>query len=247
MPGEEKRDLATPWVVVVIPSLNEQESIGRVITSIPPWVRQTIVVDNGSTDATAERARQAGAVVITEPQRGYGQACLAGCAAAGDADIVVFLDGDLSDYPERMERLVRPIAEGRADFVLGSRTLGLRQKGALLLQQRFGNWLACRLIRLFWGHCYTDLGPFRAIRRSSLEHLHMDDQNFGWTVQMQIRAVVAELRIEEIPVDYRRRIGRSKISGTLRGVVSAGAKILCTIAQEWLNTRRRPNAAPGQT
>ena len=142
MPGEANRDLAAKSVAVVIPALNEQESIGRVIASIPPWIKQVIVVDNGSTDATAERARQAGAVVITEPWRGYGQACLAGCAAAGDANIVVFLDGDLSDYPERMNQLVRPIVEGRADFVLGSRTLGSRQKGALLPQQRFGGWLA---------------------------------------------------------------------------------------------------------
>ena len=238
MPGEEKRDWATPRVVVVIPALNEQESIGRVITSIPPWVRQTIVVDNGSTDATADRARQAGAVVITEPQRGYGQACLAGCAAAGDADIVLFLDGDLSDYPERMERLVRPIVEDRADFVLGSRTLGSRQKGALLPQQRFGGWLACLLIRWLWRYRYTDLGPFRAIRGTSLDRLHMDDRNLGWTVQMQIRAVVAGLRIVEVPVDYRQRIGRSKISGTLRGVVMAGIKIFYTIGRERLVARR---------
>ncbi len=224
---------------VIIPALNEEESIGRVIASIPPWVARVIVVDNGSTDATAQRARQAGAVVITEPRRGYGQACLAGCAAAEDADIVVFLDGDLSDYPERMEQLVRPIIEDRADFVLGSRTGGSCQKGALLPQQRFGGWLACLLIRWLWRYRYTDLGPFRAIRRTSLTRLNMDDQNFGWTVQMQIRAVLANLRIMEIPLDYRRRIGRSKISGTLRGVFAAGTKILYTIAREQIIARRR--------
>lgn len=224
---------------VIIPALNEQESIGQVIASIPPWVARVIVVDNSSTDATAQRARQAGAVVITEPRRGYGQACLSGCAAAADADIVVFLDGDLSDYPERMEQLVRPIIEDRADFVLGSRTRGSCQKGALLPQQRFGGWLACLLIRWLWRYGYTDLGPFRAIRRTSLTRLNMDDRNFGWTVQMQIRAVLANLRIMEIPLDYRRRIGRSKISGTLRGVFAAGTKILYTIACERIIARRR--------
>ncbi|MGC8539671.1 MAG: glycosyltransferase family 2 protein [Phycisphaerae bacterium] len=226
-------------VVVVIPALNEQESIARVVASIPSWVQRTIVVDNGSTDATAERARQAGAEVITEPRRGYGQACLAGCAAAEDADIVVFLDGDLSDYPDQMEKLVQPITEDRADFVLGSRTRGVCEAGALLPQQRFGGWLACLLIRWLWRYRYTDLGPFRAIRRTSLTRLNMDDQNFGWTVQMQIRAVLANLRIMEIPLDYRRRIGRSKISGTLRGVFAAGTKILYTIAREQIIARRR--------
>ncbi len=238
MPGEANRDLAAKSVTVVIPALNEQESIDRVITSIPCWVTRIVVVDNGSTDATAERARQTGAKVITEPRRGYGQACLAGCAAAGDVDILVFLDGDLSDYPERMDRLVRPIVEDRADFVLGSRTLGSRQKGALLPQQRFGGWLACLLVRLLWRCRYTDLGPFRAIHVTSLDRLHMDDRNFGWTVQMQIRAVVAGLRIMEVPVDYRQRIGRSKISGTFRGVVMAGIKIFYTIGRELLVARR---------
>ncbi|MDA8378328.1 MAG: glycosyltransferase family 2 protein [Planctomycetia bacterium] len=238
MPGEADQDLAANSIAVVIPALNEQESIGRVIASIPSWVKQVIVVDNGSTDATVDRARQAGAAVVTEPRRGYGQACLAGCTAAGDVNILVFLDGDLSDYPERMDRLVRPIVEDRADFVLGSRTLGLRQKGALLPQQRFGGWLACRLIRLVWRCRYTDLGPFRAIRRTSLNNLHMDDRDFGWTVQMQIRAVIAKLRILEIQVDYRRRVGRSKISGTFRGVVMAGIKIFYTIGRELLVARR---------
>ena len=232
-------DMHSLATTVIIPALNEQDSIGPVIASIPPWVARVIVVDNGSTDATAQRARQAGAVVITEPRRGYGQACLAGCAAAADADIVVFLDGDLSDYPERMEQLVRPILEDRADFVLGSRTGGSCQRGALLPQQRFGGWLACLLIRWLWRYRYTDLGPFRAIRRTSLTRLNMDDQNFGWTVQMQIRAVLANLRIMEIPLDYRRRIGRSKISGTLRGVFAAGTKILYTIASERIIARRR--------
>lgn len=235
-------DLSAAAITVIIPALNEEESIGRVVASLPSWVSQTIVVDNGSVDATAERGRQAGAMIVAEPIRGYGSACLAGCRAAENARIIVFLDGDLSDYPERMDRLVRPIVEDRADFVLGSRTRGSRQMGAMLPQQRFGGWLACLLIRLFWRYHYADLGPFRAIRRTSLDRLHMDDQNFGWTVQMQIRAVTAGLRIMEIPVDYRRRIGRSKISGTLRGVVAASAKIFYTIARELIHSRRRVNA-----
>ncbi len=238
-PHEEPVDLATAGVVVIIPVFNEQESIGRVIAAIPRWAKQILVVDNGCTDATAERAQQAGATVIREPRRGYGQACLAGRRAAGAANILVFLDGDFSDYPDQMDKLVRPIAENRADFVLGSRTQGARQAGALLPQQRFGGALACLLIRLCWRHRYTDLGPFRAIRKISLDRLNMDDQNFGWTVQMQIRAVVAALRIEEIPVDYRRRIGQSKISGTVRGVLGAGIKILYTIARELMVARGR--------
>ena len=232
-------DLEAMMTAVIIPAYNEQDSIGRVVAAIPSWVKAVIVVDNGSTDATAELARQAGATVIREPRRGYGRACLAGCRAVGAAPIVVFLDGDLSDYPERMEHLVRPMAEDRSDFVLGSRTQGSCQRGALQPQQRLGGWLACRLIRLLWGYRYSDLGPFRAIRGASLARLRMDDQNFGWTVQMQIRAVVAGLRIMEVPVDYRRRIGHSKISGTLRGVLGAGFKILYTIGHELIIARRR--------
>ncbi len=226
-------------VVVIIPALNEQASIGQVVRAVPRWVKRIIVCDNGSTDATAQEAASAGAVVIPVPERGYGRACLAGCAAATDADILVFVDGDLSDYPERMDALVAPIADDRADMVLGSRTMGERERGALLPQQRFGGWLACFLIQLLWHHRYTDLGPFRAIRKTAYDQLQMDDQNFGWTVQMQIRAVVAGLRVVEVPVDYRRRIGRSKISGTIRGVIGAGTKIFYTIGVELFAARRK--------
>ncbi len=226
-------------VVVIIPALNEQASIGQVVRAVPRWVKRIIVCDNGSTDATAQEAASAGAEVIHVPERGYGRACLAGCAAATDADILVFVDGDLSDYPQHMDALVAPIADDRADMVLGSRTMGKRQRGALLPQQRFGGFLACFLIRLLWHHRYTDLGPFRAIRKTAYDRLNMDDQNFGWTVQMQIRAVVAGLRIIEVPVDYRRRIGRSKISGTIRGVIGAGTKIFYTIGAELFATRRK--------
>lgn len=232
--------LSSIHVAVIIPAINEQESIGQVIAAIPPWVARIIVADNGSTDNTVVIAQNAGATVIPAKIRGYGSACLAGIGAAGNADVLVFMDGDFSDYPEQMGLLVQPIAENRADMVIGSRTLGHRERGSLTLQQRFGGALACGLMRLFWHAHYTDLGPFRAISRSALEQLHMDDRNFGWTVQMQIRAAAAGLRTLEVPVDYRRRIGKSKISGTLRGVIMAGYKIIYTIGKEFFVARSYP-------
>ena len=228
---------------VIIPAINEQESIGQVIAAIPSWVTHIIVADNGSTDNTAAIAQKAGATVAPARIRGYGSACLAGIAAAGNADILVFIDGDFSDYPEQMRLLVQPIADNQADLVIGSRTLGHREHGSLTLQQRFGGALACGLMRLLWQAHYTDLGPFRAISRAALEQLQMDDRNFGWTVQMQIRAAAAGLRTMEVPVDYRRRIGKSKISGTLRGVVMAGYKILYTIGKEFFAARPYPKKA----
>jgi glycosyltransferase involved in cell wall biosynthesis len=230
-----------PRVAVIIPAMNEEKSIGQVITAIPPWVSEIIVADNGSTDHTREVAQQAGAVVVPAEIRGYGSACLAGINAAKQADILVFVDGDLSDYPEQMDRLLQPIVTHQADLVIGSRTLGRRERGALSLQQRFGGALACALMRMLWGVSYTDLGPFRAIARPSLDRLRMDDLNFGWTVQMQIRAAVHGLRSLEVPVDYRRRIGKSKISGTVRGVILAGYKILYTIGREYLAARKIKN------
>jgi hypothetical protein len=209
-----------------------------VLAAIPGWADDVFVVDNGSTDGTAVVAAELGARVIPEPRRGYGAACLAGIAAANSADILVFLDADFSDHPEQMERLVAPIARGEADLVIGSRTLGDRERGALTIVQRWGNVLACFLIRWLWGHRYTDLGPFRAIRASALHGLRMDDRNYGWTIQMQIRALQAGLRVLETPVDYRRRIGESKISGTLRGVVGAGTRILATVLRERLRMPR---------
>ncbi len=220
-------------IAVIIPALNEEASIARVLGDIPEWVDQVIVSDNGSTDATAVVAGAAGARVVQVPLRGYGRACLAGIAAAcDDAEILVFLDGDFSDYAEQMNRLVGPIVEGLADLVIGSRMLGRRERGSLTPVQQFGNALACRLIRWLWGHGYTDLGPFRAVRADLLAALRMDDPTYGWTIQMQIRALRAGLRVLEVPVDYRRRIGRSKISGTLAGVVRAGTKIMRTILEE---------------
>ncbi|MEX2016227.1 MAG: TIGR04283 family arsenosugar biosynthesis glycosyltransferase, partial [Candidatus Hydrogenedentales bacterium] len=170
-----------------------------------------------------------GARVVHEPRRGYGAACLRGLAALGDAEVVVFLDGDHSDHPEQMDRLVDPVVADQADLVIGSRSLGTRESGALAPHARFGNWLACRMIRLFWGVRYTDLGPFRAIRRSALDAMHLADPNYGWTVEMQVKAAMQRLRIREVPVDYRPRIGRSKVTGTLRGVIGAAYKIIGTI------------------
>jgi glycosyltransferase involved in cell wall biosynthesis len=220
-------------VAVVIPALDEEASIGRVIGALPPWVDDVVVVDNGSADRTAQVARDHGARVVSEPRRGYGAACLAGIAALGESDrepeLVVFLDGDFSDHPEEMERLVGPLALGEADLVIGSRVLGRRERGALTIQARFGNWLACTLIDLIWGVRYTDLGPFRAIHLGSLHRLGMEDKDYGWTVEMQVKALIQGLRVDERPVSYRRRIGRSKVSGTVRGVLGAGTKILSTI------------------
>ncbi len=216
-------------VAVVIPALNEERAIGRVLADVPAWVDRIVVADNGSTDKTADIARAAGAIVIAEPQPGYGAACLRGLTEIADADIVVFLDGDYSDHPEEMVTLVDPIAGGSHDMVIGSRVLGKRERGALTPQQRFGNWLATRLIRLFWGMRYTDLGPFRAIRATSLKGLDMQDRTYGWTVEMQIKAAVQGLRSCEVPVRYRRRIGVSKVSGTVKGTVMAGWKILSMI------------------
>ena len=224
---------------VIIPALNEEESIAAVIAEIPPWADRILVADNGSTDRTAIRAREAGAEIVPAPRRGYGSACLAGIAAAGETGILVFLDGDLSDHPDRMAALVDPIAAGEADMVIGSRVLGGAEPGALTPVQRFGNGLACRLIRLIWGTRYTDLGPFRAIARPALEGLAMHDPDFGWTVEMQVKAAQRGLGILEVPVPYRRRIGTSKISGTIRGTVSAGTKILWVIFRSAVRRKRR--------
>lgn len=218
-------------VAVVIPALDEEGAIGRVIADIPPWVDRIVVADNGSRDCTVEVARAAGALVVREPERGYGAACLAGLAHIGDADVVVFLDGDYSDHPEEMTALVEPIIAGSADLVIGSRVTGAREAGSLTPQQRFGNWLATRLIRLVWGVSWTDLGPFRAVSAPSLARLAMRDRNYGWTVEMQIKAAVLGLTSLEVPVSYRRRIGVSKVSGTVKGTVLAGWTILSTIAR----------------
>ncbi|MCA8961194.1 MAG: glycosyltransferase family 2 protein [Planctomycetes bacterium] len=223
-----------PRIAVVIPALNEAPSIPLVLADLPAdLVAVAVVCDNGSTDGTPEVARGAGAVVVHEPERGYGAACLRGLShlAADPPDIVVFLDGDYSDHPEQLTELIDPIVSNRTDLVIGSRMNPGCEPGALLPQAAFGNRLAVFLIRWLFGHRYTDLGPFRAIRRKSLDRLGMVDTNFGWTVEMQIKAVQRGLRIAEVPVRYRKRVGRSKITGTVSGTIRAGYKILWTIAR----------------
>lgn len=227
-------------VGVVIPALNEEAAIGRVIADIPGWIDRIVVADNGSRDRTADVAQSAGATVVREIEPGYGAACLAGIAALPNVDIIVFMDGDYSDYAEEMVKLVDPITEGHCDIVIGSRVRGEREAGALTPQQQFGNWLATRLIQAIWGARYTDLGPFRAISRAALQQLEMADRNYGWTVEMQIKAAEQGLRGLEVPVRYRRRIGVSKVSGTIKGTVKAGYKILSIIARHALRFERRP-------
>jgi glycosyltransferase involved in cell wall biosynthesis len=220
---------------VIVPALDEEAAIGSVIAEIPePFRRRVVVVDNGSTDRTAEVAERAGARVIHEPKRGYGAACLRGLAhlSADPPHIVVFLDADQSDDPSQMPALVAPLERGVADLVIGSRVLGQREPGALTPHARFGNALATRLIRLLYGVHYTDLGPFRAVTWDALQGLDLRDRDFGWTVEMQVKAAKARLRVIEIPVPYRRRRGRSKISGTVGGSIRAGKKILWVVFRE---------------
>lgn len=220
---------------VVIPALNEEASLPLVLAGLPrPPVRRIVVADNGSADGTARVAREAGAEVVTASRRGYGSACLAGLdhlRRTGPPSIVAFVDADYSDHPEELPALVAPILAGAADLVIGSRILGQRERGALLPQARAGNLVACLLIRLFYGHRFTDLGPFRAVRWEALERLGMSDPDFGWTAEMQVKAVRRGLRCAEVPVSYRHRVGVSKITGTVSGTLRAGYKILWTVAR----------------
>ena len=220
---------------VIIPAYNESASIGKVIGDIPrELVRDIIVCNNNSTDATASVAAASGAIVVDQPLRGYGNACLAGMAYIKDRplveqpDIIVFMDGDYSDYPQEMKALLSPIMEGK-DMVIGSRVKGNPDRGSLTIPQRFGNWLATRLIHMMYGFRFSDLGPFRAIRWQKLLSLDMQDKNYGWTVEMQVKALQHHLACAEVPVSYRKRIGTSKVSGTVKGSILAGYKILWTI------------------
>ena len=221
-------------IKAVIPARNEERVIGAVLRNAPDFLSAIIVVDNGSDDRTAEIARTHGATVVSEPRAGYGRACKAGVAAALPADIILFMDADGADDPADAGAIVAPVAAGAADLVIGSRMIGRVERGALTPAQRFGNALACALIGAFWGVRFTDLGPFRAISAEALARLSMDDDAYGWTAEMQARAAKQGLRVCETPVGYRRRVGKSKISGTLRGVVMAGATILYVVFRERL-------------
>lgn len=219
---------------VIIPAFNEEHSVGKVVATIPrDLVTEIVVADNNSTDRTAEVATEAGATVLPAPRQGYGSACLVGIAHVNGKpsppDIIVFMDADYSDHPEQLKDLVAPIIAGEMDMVIGSRALGDREKGSMAPQQIFGNWLATRMMRVLYGVRFTDLGPFRAITREALNKLEMKDKDYGWTVEMQVKAAKQKLRFTEVPVDYRKRIGRSKIAGTVKGTILAGYKIITTI------------------
>lgn len=223
-----------PVIDVLIPAYNEERSIGLVIDDLPKdLLRHIIVCDNNSSDSTGEVARQHGALVVHAPEKGYGNACLTGMKYLKSLkqcpDILVFIDGDYSDYPEQLPRVVKPIISHDVDLVIGSRALGRQEPGAMEVHQRFGNWLATRLIRIFYDYHFTDLGPFRAIKWDKLMELNMIDTNFGWTVEMQVKAAKRKLVTEEVAVDYKPRIGVSKVSGTIKGSVLAGHKIIWTI------------------
>ena len=221
-------------ILVIIPAFNEEQSIAKVVSHSPKKiVREIVVVDNRSTDSTAKVAAEAGATVLSQPQKGYGNACLKGIEYASQLEdlpeIIVFLDGDFSDYPEEMPEVVAPIIEQDMDLVIGSRALGKRENGSMTPQQVFGNWLATTLMRWFYGVKFTDLGPFRAIKFEKLLEIEMKDRTYGWTVEMQLKAAKHQLKCCEVPVNYKKRIGFSKVSGTVKGTVMAGYKILWTI------------------
>jgi glycosyltransferase involved in cell wall biosynthesis len=236
--------LAGMRIGVVIPTRNEAAALPGVLAAMPDFVDAVAIGDHLSSDGTPEIGRRAGAIVVDVAGSGYGRACLAAIAALPPVDILVFVDGDAADDLSDMSRLLSPILERKAVFTLGSRVLGERERGALTPQQVFGNWLACSLIRLVWRKSFTDLGPFRAITRDAFEQLGMADLNFGWTVEMQIKAARQGLPTCEIPVAYRRRIGASKVSGTVSGAFRAGVKILWVIAREAMGSvgsaRSRP-------
>ena len=220
-------------IVVIIPAFNEEDSISKVIKDIPKIVEEVIVVSNNSTDNTELNAKAAGATVLKESRKGYGYACLKGmdyiAQQNNEPDIVVFLDGDYSDYPEELTKLVQPIIKEDIDFVVGTRVKELRETGSMTFPQIFGNWLATRLMKLFFNSKFTDLGPFRAIKYSKLLALQMEDKTYGWTVEMQLKALRQKLSYKEVPVHYRNRIGVSKVSGTVKGAIFAGVKILMWI------------------
>jgi len=217
-------------IKVIIPAFNEEASIGKVISEIPDLVSEIIVVSNNSSDQTETVAKMAGATVLREPQKGYGYACLKGLEYIAsqeiEPDIVVFLDGDYSDYPQDLHKIVAPIINNNMDLVIGSRVKRWREKGSMTFPQVFGNWLATSLMKLFFNAKFTDLGPFRAIKYKKLLALQMQDKTYGWTVEMQLKAIKKNYKYVEVPVHYKNRIGTSKVSGTIKGAIFAGVKIL---------------------
>jgi|SRR5680860_10737 len=219
-----------PDIKVIIPAFNEADSIAEVVKELPDSVSEVIVVNNNSSDSTSENALSAGATVLTEERKGYGYACLKGmeyvARQSKAPDIIVFIDGDYSDYPEELDKVVAPILYDGKDFVIGARVKRLREEGSMTPQQIFGNWLATALMKLFFGATFTDLGPFRAIRYDKLLTLDMEDKTYGWTVEMQLKAIKKNLAYTEVPVRYKKRIGVSKVSGTVKGSIFAGIKIL---------------------
>jgi glycosyltransferase involved in cell wall biosynthesis len=231
-----------PIIKVIIPAFNEEKSIAKVIAEIPDFVEEVVVVNNNSTDQTAQVAANAGATVLKEKSKGYGYACLKGIdylsQEQNKPDILVFLDGDYSDYPQELTKVIQPILEDKADFVVGARVKALSERGSLTPQQVFGNWLACFLIKLLYRSNFTDLGPFRAIRWETLEKLKMRDKTYGWTVEMQLKVLRQKITYQEVPVSYKKRIGVSKVSGTVKGTIFAGMKIIGWIFKHYLSKKK---------
>ena len=230
-----------PTIKVIIPAFNEEKSIAKVIAEIPDFVEEIVVVNNNSTDQTAQVATKAGANVLTEKRKGYGYACLKGIDYLSQKDktpdILVFLDGDFSDFPQELTKVIQPIIDDSVDFVVGARVKELRASGSLTPQQVFGNWLACFLMKILYQSSFTDLGPFRAIKWSTLEKLQMSDKTYGWTIEMQLKVLRQKISYQEIPVSYKKRIGVSKVSGTVRGTIFAGVKIIGWIFKHYLSKK----------
>ena len=230
-----------PTIKVIIPAFNEEKSIAKVIAEIPDFVEEIVVVNNNSTDQTAQVATKAGASVLTEKSKGYGYACLKGIDYLSQKnktpDILVFLDGDFSDFPQELTKVIQPIIDGRVDFVVGARVKELRASGSLTPQQVFGNWLACFLMKILYQSSFTDLGPFRAIRWEALENIKMSDKTYGWTIEMQLKVLRQKISYQEIPVSYKKRIGVSKVSGTVKGTIFAGVKIIGWIFKHYLSKK----------
>ena len=230
-----------PTIKVIIPAFNEEKSIAKVIAEIPDFVEEIVVVNNNSTDQTAQVATKAGANVLTEKSKGYGYACLKGIDYLSQKDktpdILVFLDGDFSDFPQELTKIIQPIIKGSVDFVVGARVKELRASGSLTPQQVFGNWLACFLMKILYQSSFTDLGPFRAIRWETLENLKMSDKTYGWTIEMQLKVLRQKISYQEVPVSYKKRIGVSKVSGTVKGTIFAGVKIIGWIFKHYLSKK----------